>query len=246
MPILQHIVTVKSRVNHRYGQRAKLPIVDDKTDANSIVISFMSAQSPQSFNVSLHDYVTCFVFDPRSRLASARSASQRGGAARRRRTREAQRDEGACANAQREAQRDVAQRLTRNVCHAQCLSRFSGDVRVLVSGLSCPWRPQSPHIHARKLNGSQFCPRAQCCQEVFRNIVSCVCMLVRAFSLVFFRFMSLEFLKKLNEFRKSSVGIARLQLLFRDYQICSSDVHEFRLEQTSISVGLAVEISKVL
>ena len=138
----------------------------------------------QSVNVSLHDYVTCFVFDPRSRLASARSASQRGGAARRRRTREAQRDEGACANAQREAQRDVAQRLARNVCHAQCLSRVSGDVRVLVSGLSCPWRPQSPHIHARKLNGSPSGPRAQCCQEVFRNIVSCVCMRVRAFSCV--------------------------------------------------------------
>ena len=44
---------------------------------------------------------------------------------------------------------------------------------MLVSGLSCPWQPQSPHIDVRKLNGSPSGPRAQCCQEVFRNIVSC-------------------------------------------------------------------------
>ena len=67
------------------------------------VISFMSAQSPQSFNVSLHDSVTCFVFDPRSRGAVR---AERITARRRMRQAhrvdacamdEAQRDEGACA-----------------------------------------------------------------------------------------------------------------------------------------------------
>ena len=138
---------------------------------------------------------TAFPFDPRPRPRGAHHSAEthaRGaprtharwtrrsatkahapGAARRRRMRE---------RAARGAARRGAGRL--RDLDAQRLSRVSGNVRVLVSGLSCPWRPQSLHIHARTPNGSPSGPRAQCCQEVFRNIVSCVCMRVRAFSRV--------------------------------------------------------------
>ena len=41
------------------------------TRTETTVICFVSAQSPQSFNVSLHDFVTCFAFE-RGRVRKGR------------------------------------------------------------------------------------------------------------------------------------------------------------------------------